>query len=191
MGYERNWWNYVYLHSRGKYLNYNILADLKTNIKIILVIKGGAQMFSLKQTRWNQKMSCKYIFNGPRFLSLVYLTEILEATGYQRWGIVRSAKRCRWCLLGLTYSASLNLESQNLTQCSVYCAHCTVHNCWGQGLRIKFWDSCLSRIQQAKIQMTTSLFWSHKNTTSLIATDTLIQIQIPLSLYISFHLSIN
>ncbi len=34
----------------------------------------------------------------------------------QRWGIVRSAKRCRHCILGFLYSAYLRSESQNLTR---------------------------------------------------------------------------
>ncbi len=34
---------------------------------------------------------------------------------WQKWGIVRSAKRCHHCILGWLYSAYLRLESQNLT----------------------------------------------------------------------------
>jgi hypothetical protein len=50
----------------------------------------------------------------------------------QRWVVVRSAKRCRHCILGLLDSAYLRLESQNLTctpvQCILYTEHC-----------VKFW----------------------------------------------------
>ncbi len=35
---------------------------------------------------------------------------------HQRWSIVRSAQRCRRCILGLIFSASLKLESLNLTR---------------------------------------------------------------------------
>ncbi len=48
----------------------------------------------------------------------------LLCTAAQRWGIVRSAKRCHRCILGLMYSASSKLESQNLAQCSVCSVHC-------------------------------------------------------------------
>jgi hypothetical protein len=48
--------------------------------------------------------------------------------------------RAVFCLFGA-------IESQNLTQCSVSSVQCTyvqcmyVHSCWGEGLRVKFWDS--------------------------------------------------
>ncbi len=51
----------------------------------------------------------------------------------QRWGSLRSAKRCRRCILGLLYSANLKLESPNLTQCSVYSVQCTLYTGGGAG----------------------------------------------------------
>jgi hypothetical protein len=65
-----------------------------------------------------------------------------------RWGIFRSAKRCQRCILGLMYSASLKLESQNLTQCSVYIVQSTTVG--GQGLSVEFWDSSFELAEYSK-----------------------------------------
>jgi hypothetical protein len=69
---------------------------------------------------------------------------------HQRWGIVRSTKRCRHCILGC--SAYLRLESQNLTrspfppsscgvylQRTLYTEHC-----------VKFWDSSFELVEHIK-----------------------------------------
>jgi hypothetical protein len=81
----------------------------------------------------------------------------------QRWGIVRSAKRCRHCILGLLFSASVRLEPQNLTgnpspppiQCAPNTEDC-----------VKFWDFTVSSswhnmyVHLAQNTTTTSLCWS-------------------------------
>ncbi len=57
----------------------------------------------------------------------------------QRWGFVRSTKRCRHCILGLYYSAYLRQEFQNLTcnppppSCGLYSIHCTFYNALTSG----------------------------------------------------------
>ncbi len=52
----------------------------------------------------------------------------------QRKGTVRSAKRCRHCILSLLYSAYLRLESQNLTH------NPPPHPVQCQCTLVKFWD---------------------------------------------------
>ncbi len=51
--------------------------------------------------------------------------------GNQRWGIVRSAKRCRHCILGLICPTNSKPESRNGRSIRFY-------SCRGEGLRVKF-----------------------------------------------------
>ncbi len=83
----------------------------------------------------------------------------------QRWGTVRSAKRCRrHCILGLMYSAYFRRESQNLTRnpCpptaegGLYSVHSTVHWTLRQILGLQ-----IGRIHQAQNTTMTSLCWSY------------------------------
>ncbi len=89
-------------------------------------------------------------------------------TPKMRYCIVRSAKRCRHCILGLLYSASSKLESQNQTQCSMCSVHSIVHSCQVAGVACQILRLQLrsDRIQQAKNITTTSICWSH-NSSSL------------------------
>jgi hypothetical protein len=50
----------------------------------------------------------------PRILSSHY--SAVHITSCQSWGIVRSAKRCRHCILCLLFSAALRLESHKLAR---------------------------------------------------------------------------
>jgi hypothetical protein len=59
---------------------------------------------------------------------------------------VRSAKRCRHCILGYQYSVYLRLESQNLTRNpsswglgTLYTEHC-----------VNFWDACFELAEYIK-----------------------------------------
>ncbi len=80
----------------------------------------------------------------------------------QRWGIVRSTKRCRHCILGQLYSAYLRQESQNLTRIPSppYTAHCTLNTGSDSGTL-----ASELRTHLAQNTTTTSLCWSH-NTSS-------------------------
>ncbi len=82
-----------------------------------------------------------------------------------RWGIVRSAKRCPQCILGLVYSSRSKLESQTLTQCSVCSVHCTPYSTQLLGSR-----GCVSNSGTLASKRTTSLCLS-QNTSSLHLTN--------------------
>jgi hypothetical protein len=72
---------------------------------------------------------------------------------HERWGFLRSAKRCHHCILGLMCSANLKLDSQNLMHCSVYTVQCIVYSpqlCGGGG--------CMTN--------SGALAWSRQNTAS-------------------------
>ncbi len=67
---------------------------------------------------------------------------------FLRWGNVRSAKRCRHCILGLLYSAYFGARVLNLTRnpcpstavgCTVYTEHC-----------VNFWDSSFKLVRYIK-----------------------------------------
>jgi hypothetical protein len=69
----------------------------------------------------------------------------------QRWSIVRSAKRCRHCILGLPYSAYFRLDSQNLTRhpppqmwTVQYSVHCTRNTASNSGALASNWQKTSS-----------------------------------------------
>ncbi len=57
----------------------------------------------------------------------------------QRWGLMRSAKICCYCIFGLQFFAYLRRESQNLIRCGLYSIHCTLNTAWNffANLRIR------------------------------------------------------
>jgi hypothetical protein len=67
-------------------------------------------------------------------LLLIIIARLLvgqrDGSGCQRCGILRSANRCRHCILGLLYSSYLKLESQNLARnpCPLIAVDCTVYS---------------------------------------------------------------
>ncbi len=72
-------------------------------------------------------------------------------------------------------SGSSKLESRNVTQCSVYSAHCTVHSCWGGGGR-----GCVSNSGTLASNGQNTTRPKYNDDISLLISQYLISVQAPL-----------
>jgi hypothetical protein len=102
------------------------------------------------------------IYGLPYFIRAIFKVHLL--CWYQRWGIVRSAKRCRHCIVDFLYSDYLRLESQNSTPnpCSPTAVDCILFTVLNSGTSATNWQN-----NPAQNTTTTSLFLSN-NTSSLV-----------------------
>ncbi len=104
---------------------------------------------------------CSASLRGER---IVQCTRIGMNPRSQGWGIDRSGKKCRRCVLDLLYSVYLKLEFQKLTYTpfSRQLWKCKLRQILGLELRI-------GSLHLARDTMTTSLYWSN-NTAAIFST---------------------